>query len=103
MRRPDFHAAEEYSGTPDHIMHCLAPLRACLLRWSFSPARALIQVNRVIQDTRVPAARMTMRQPPSDNDDSHLTPYDNFVYLVTEMEAAVDCYCRHCFGTSSRR
>ena len=46
---------------------------------------------------------MTMRQPPSDNDDSHLTPYGNFVYLVTEMEAAADCYCRHCFGTSSRR
>ena len=47
MCGPDIHPTTKHSGTADHVMHCLRPPRA-LLRWSFSPARALIQINRVI-------------------------------------------------------
>ena len=47
MRGPDIHPTTKHSGTTDHVMHRLRPPFA-LLRWSFSPARALIQINRVI-------------------------------------------------------
>jgi hypothetical protein len=47
MRGPDIHPTPKHSDTTDHVMHRLRPPFA-LLRWSFSPARALIQINRVI-------------------------------------------------------
>ncbi|MGA9017243.1 MAG: hypothetical protein WB509_32500, partial [Acetobacteraceae bacterium] len=43
-----------------------------------------------LQNAGVLAARNAMRPPLPDNNNSHPTPHDQFLYLLAEMEAAIE-------------